>query len=120
MVPGKIFFNPLSTGIFKTYSIISPLQGLILYFLIISTNICAALLLKKAAERLLRNFTMKAAQYNIRSQAITRMLIDFEQRNIKYKKVLLFYRTTVIISKRHEMTFNQVKFFTIIFIFPFN
>jgi hypothetical protein len=43
-----------------TFAYISPLQGLFLEFGILSTNICAALPLKKAAE-----------QQNICSQEIT-------------------------------------------------
>ena len=62
------------------YVYISPLQGLLLEFPILSTNIFAALPLKKAAE-----------QQNICSQTI--ILILKSCRAAKYKKniVLMFY-----------------------------
>jgi hypothetical protein len=59
-VSGKIFFNHPETAIFKIFANISPLQGLFLEFVMFSTNIYAALPLKKAAE-----------QQNICNQTIT-------------------------------------------------
>jgi len=54
LLPGKNYINHLSRLIFMTYTHISPpaeagqaLQGLFLEFAIFSTNICAALPLKK-------------------------------------------------------------------------
>jgi len=60
-VSGKIFFNHINIAIFVAFAYIAPLQGLFLVFVIISTNICAALPLKNAAE-----------QQNICSQVIAR------------------------------------------------
>jgi len=50
-VSGKNYFNHLTRLIFMTFTYISPLQGLFLEFAIFSTNIYAALPLKKAAEQ---------------------------------------------------------------------
>jgi hypothetical protein len=50
-VSGKIILIILKRLIFITFAYISPLQGLFLEFAIFSTNIYAALPLKKAAEQ---------------------------------------------------------------------
>jgi len=50
-VSGKNYFNHFNRLIFMTFSYISPLQGLFFKFSIFSTNIYAALSLKKAAEQ---------------------------------------------------------------------
>jgi hypothetical protein len=60
-VSGKNYYNHLNILIFMTFAYISPLQGLFLELAILSTIICAALPLKKAAE-----------QQNICSQEIAR------------------------------------------------
>jgi hypothetical protein len=48
---GKNYFNNFKGLIFTSLAYISPLQGLFLEFDILSTNIYAALPLKKAAEQ---------------------------------------------------------------------
>jgi hypothetical protein len=50
-VSGKNYFNHFKRLIFIPLAYISPLQGLFLGFDIFSTNIYAALPLKKAAEQ---------------------------------------------------------------------
>jgi len=50
-VSGKIFINYPDIAILKIFANISPLQGLFYEFVMVSTNIYAALPLKKAAEQ---------------------------------------------------------------------